>query len=243
MTPVDFRRFVEKIADTLGFRRERLILGGDHLGPNPWKHLPAKDALAKAATMMEAFVEAGFTKIHLDASMACADDPFALPASLIAERAADLAEVAELATGDEAPVYAIGTEVPIPGGALDHIQITHAADACETVQLHRDAFASRNLDDAFERVVGLVVQPGVEYGHDDIVAFEPAKAKTLSAVLGDVPQLVFEAHSTDYQPEECLAALVQDGFAILKVGPWLTFAMREALHRLDRIASELMPVP
>lgn len=246
MTPADFRRFVEKIADTLGFKRERLILGGDHLGPNPWKHLPAKDALAKAATMMEAFVEAGFTKIHLDASMACADDPFALPASLIAERAADLAEVAERATGDEAPVYVIGTEVPIPGGALealDHIQITDAADARETVQLHRDAFASRNLDDAFERVVGLVVQPGVEYGHDDIVAFEPAKAKTLSAVLGDIPQLVFEAHSTDYQPEECLTALVHDGFAILKVGPWLTFAMREALYGLDRIAGELMPVP
>lgn len=246
MTPADFRRFVEKIADTLGFDRNRLILGGDHLGPNPWKHLPAKDALAKAAIMMEAFVEAGFTKIHLDASMACADDPFTLPAAIIADRAADLAAISESTNVENTPVYVIGTEVPIPGGALealDHLQITDADHARETVRLHHSAFASRGLEEAFERIVGLVVQPGVEYGHDDIVAFEPAKAKKLSAVLGDVPQLVFEAHSTDYQPEQCLAALVQDGFAILKVGPWLTFAMREALYGLDRIACELMPIP
>ncbi|MBG20402.1 MAG: hypothetical protein CML31_10665, partial [Rhizobiales bacterium] len=48
-------------------------------------------------------------------------------------------------------------------------------------------------------------------------------------------------HSTDYQPTEALSALVQGGFCILKVGPGLTFALREALYGLDQIAGILVP--
>ena len=56
-----------------------------------------------------------------------------------------------------------------------------------------------------------------------------------------MPGLVFEAHSTDYQPQESLTRLVADGFAVLKVGPGLTFALREALYGLDQIATALCP--
>ena len=59
--------------------------------------------------------------------------------------------------------------------------------------------------------------------------------------LASLPGFVFEAHSTDYQPSASLDALVRDGFAILKVGPWLTFALREALYGLDCIARVLDP--
>jgi D-tagatose-1,6-bisphosphate aldolase subunit GatZ/KbaZ len=52
--------------------------------------------------------------------------------------------------------------------------------------------------------------------------------------------LVFEAHSTDYQTPENLRALVEDHWAILKVGPGLTFALREALFALARIEDELV---
>jgi D-tagatose-1,6-bisphosphate aldolase subunit GatZ/KbaZ len=52
---------------------------------------------------------------------------------------------------------------------------------------------------------------------------------------------VFEAHSTDYQPPVRLTELVRDRFCILKVGPALTFALREALYGLDLIASEMAP--
>lgn len=54
-------------------------------------------------------------------------------------------------------------------------------------------------------------------------------AAGLSAVRGQLPELVFEAHSTDCQTREALIALVKDGFAILKVGPGRTFVLREAL--------------
>ena len=240
MTPADFRRFVEEIAVKSGYDPSRIILGGDHLGPNPWKNLPADDAMAKAETMIAAFAKAGFTKLHLDTSMGCRGEPVALADEQTAERAAQLAAVAEATTGgDLLPVYIVGTEVPVPGGAveeLDHLQITTPEAVAKTHEVHRSAFAALGLQDAFSRVIGLVVQPGVEFGHTDVIHFEPDKARALSECLKKYPGVVFEAHSTDYQTESGLSALVQDGFAILKVGPWLTFALREALYGLDGVA-------
>ena len=241
MTPAAFRTFVDAIADNASFPRERLILGGDHLGPNPWKHLPADEAMARARTMIDAYARAGFTKLHLDTSMGCAGEPAALPDATTADRAADLAAVAE-AAAPTPPAYVVGTEVPIPGGAthaLDHLEVTSPQAALDTVAVHRRAFAARGLDAAFARAIAAVVQPGVEFGNDSVVVYEPARARALSAALDEMPGFVFEAHSTDYQPQSALAALVRDGFAILKVGPGLTFALREALYGLDLIAADL----
>ena len=249
MTPADFRRFVEEIAARVGFDTRRLILGGDHLGPNPWKHLPAEEAMQRSETMMDAFVRASFTKIHLDTSMGCAGEPIALSDAVTAERAARLAAVAERAaaeSGYDLPVYIVGTEVPIPGGAmeaLDHLELTTPAAALETIEVHRRAFGALGLDDAFARAIGAVVQPGVEFGNENVVVYDRAAARDLSDVLKRMPQFVFEAHSTDYQPAEALRALVEDGFAILKVGPGLTFALREALYGLDQVASFLDGTP
>ncbi|MBB1251036.1 D-tagatose-bisphosphate aldolase, class II, non-catalytic subunit [Rhizobium sp. G21] len=241
MTPGDFRRFVERIAGETGFDLDRLILGGDHLGPNPWKHLSPEAAMEKAEAMVAAYAAAGFEKIHLDCSMGCAGEPPALDDEHTAARAARLAAVAEKhSTGR--PVYVIGTEVPVPGGALEeveHLDVTSPDAAEATVDIHRRAFAGAGLDEAFERVIGLVVQPGVEFGNQNVVSYVPEAAQALSRRLADLPGLVFEAHSTDYQTGADLRALVVDGFSILKVGPGLTFALREALYGLDAIAAEL----
>ncbi|MDR3373343.1 MAG: D-tagatose-bisphosphate aldolase, class II, non-catalytic subunit [Ancalomicrobiaceae bacterium] len=247
MTPVDFRRFVENIAHSVGFDTSRLILGGDHLGPNPWKHLPAEVALGKAETMIEAFAAAGFTKLHLDTSMGCSGEPAPLGDEVTAARAARLAERAEAvvaAQGGQAPIYVVGTEVPIPGGALealDRVEVTSADAALRTVDVHKHAFSRRHLDGAFARVIAAVVQPGVEFGNADVVVYQPDKARALAGVLAMMSHLVFEAHSTDYQPRNALRALVEDGFAILKVGPGLTFALREAFYGLSQIADILVP--
>ncbi|KJF71560.1 D-tagatose-bisphosphate aldolase, class II, non-catalytic subunit [Agrobacterium arsenijevicii] len=246
MTPRDFVAFVNAIAGEEGLPGELLIFGGDHLGPNPWRREKAEEALAKAAAMVEAYVKAGFRKIHLDASMGCAGEPAALDDLTIANRAAKLAAVAEK-TATEAglpkPLYILGTEVPVPGGAdhvLDTVAPTEPQAARKTIELHRAIFAQYGLSQAFERVIAFVVQPGVEFGSDNVVAYDPQAATDLSAVLEGEPQLVFEAHSTDYQTEPALAALVRDGYPILKVGPGLTFAYREALYALDMIASEMV---
>lgn len=241
MTPRDFRALVERIAEDVGYDGQ-IILGGDHLGPNPWKDLPVEDAMCKAEAMIVAYAEAGFTKLHLDTSMGCAGEPLALDDATTAERAARLASAAERAAGDVLPVYIVGTEVPVPGGALealDHMVVTAREAALATIEVHRMAFAARGLEDAFFRVVGLVVQPGVEFGNAEVIVYDRSKAIALSDALKGRDQFVYEAHSTDYQPVAALKALVEDRFAILKVGPGLTFALREALYALDAIAGIL----
>lgn len=247
MTPADFRKFVERIAARVGLDPSRVILGGDHLGPNPWKHLPADEAMQRAKALIEGCVRAGFAKLHLDTSMGCAGEPAALADQVTAERAAALAKVAEGVEGHgPPPVYIIGTEVPVPGGAqhaLESLEVTRPEAALRTVEVHQKAFSEAGLEAAFERTIGVVVQPGVEFASTEVIPYKPEKARRLAGALADLPGFVFEAHSTDYQPAACLGALVTDGFAILKVGPWLTFAMREALYGLDCIARVLHPSP
>ncbi|MFV4846902.1 tagatose-bisphosphate aldolase subunit KbaZ [Edwardsiella tarda] len=246
MTPADFRDYVCRQADLLQFPLARLILGGDHLGPNRWQHLPAAEAMAHADTLIAAYVAAGFQKIHLDCSMSCADDPVPLSDAIVAERAARLAAVAERSARDHFGrsqlVYVIGTEVPVPGGAKEHIdtlEVTSPQAARQTIECHREAFARAGVADCWERVIGLVVQPGVEFDHTGVIDFRPQQAQALSQVLEDYPHQVFEAHSTDYQTDRAYRELVDNHFAILKVGPALTFALREALFNLCHIEEEM----
>ena len=241
MNPARFRDFIARLAAQARIDAGRIILGGDHLGPNPWRSLPAAEAMEKARVMVRAYVEAGFDKIHLDASMACADDSN-LSEMTMADRAADLCAVAEAARGEREPVYVVGTEVPIPGGetgALDHLAVTRPEAALRTHALHRAAFARRGLDAAFGRVVALVVQPGVDMGNDQVFGFERDKAAALSAALAGLPGVFYEAHSTDFQTEAALAGLVASHFGILKVGPALTFAFREAVFAMAGIEREM----
>jgi D-tagatose-1,6-bisphosphate aldolase subunit GatZ/KbaZ len=244
LRPAQFRDLVSGLADESGLPRERVLLGGDHLGPNAWQSLPAQEALGRAAVMVSEYVRAGYRKIHLDCSMSCADDPRVLSDDIVAGRTAALcahAEEAWRSCGGEPPVYVVGTEVPVPGGAqesLSELAVTEPRAALATVTAHRSAFVKNGLEGAWDRVIGLVVQPGVEFDHDRVIDYRPDKARYLSRCLDDLPNLVFEAHSTDYQTETALRALVRDHFAILKVGPAVTFALREAVWALDRIERE-----
>ncbi|MBV9317458.1 MAG: D-tagatose-bisphosphate aldolase, class II, non-catalytic subunit [Gammaproteobacteria bacterium] len=244
LRPAEFRDVVWRMADEIGLPRERVLLGGDHLGPNCWQMLPAESALQRAGVMVAEYVRAGFRKIHLDCSMSCSDDPRGLSDEVIATRAAKLCAAAESAwrgAGGEAPLYVVGSEVPVPGGAqesLHELAVTDPQVALASIEAHRCAFTRAGLADAWERVIALVAQPGVEFDQERVIEYVPAKAQPLSACLAAIPRLVFEAHSTDYQPPDALRALVRDHFAILKVGPALTFALREAVWALDQIERE-----
>ena len=241
MKPVDFREFVFDLAREANVDTSRIILGGDHLGPNPWKNLPASQAMAKARDLVGHYVEAGFTKIHLDASMACADDS-ALAEAEMAERAAGLCAVAEAHAEGRELLYVIGTEVPVPGGEteiLEGLSVTKPEAALRTYELHRAAFAKHGLQAALARVIGIVVQPGVDFGNSQIFAFDKPKAASLALAISQIPNAVFEAHSTDYQTPQALRDLVASRFAILKVGPELTAAYREAIVAMACIEDRL----
>jgi D-tagatose-1,6-bisphosphate aldolase subunit GatZ/KbaZ len=243
-TPADFARSVRDLARAMDLAPDRVLLGGDHLGPFPHQKLPGAAAMAKAREMVRQYALAGFAKIHLDASMRLADDPEGpLSPRTATERTAELCAVAEAAQAERPPestppLYVVGTEVPTPGGEQekpDHLAVTRTRDAQETLDLTRAAFAARGLQAAWERVVGLVVQPGVEFGDAAVFEYDRPSAVGLRDFVETLDGIVFEAHSTDYQPEAALRALVEDHFAILKVGPGLTFAFREAVFALAEI--------
>ena len=247
MTPRQFAAMVRGMATRAGLPAQCVVLGGDHLGPNAWRTEPAAAAMSKAGDLVRAYVRAGFTKIHLDASMPCADDGAVgrthLDNRTVAERAADLCAAAETAAGSRKPLYVFGTEVPKPGGAqesLEGVQATRPADARETIEVTRRVFRARGLDAAWDRVVAMVVQPGVEFGDASVVAYDRRKASRLSTLIAKKRRLIFEAHSTDYQTPAALQQMVEDHFAILKVGPELTFAFREAAFALCAMEEELL---
>jgi D-tagatose-bisphosphate aldolase class II non-catalytic subunit len=269
MKPADFSARLRALCSSCRADPDLVVFGGDHLGPYPWRNLPAEEAMCRAEELVRLFVRAGARKIHLDASMVLRGDAEAgraihdgqaLDPRVGAERTARLCLASEKAfsEGDPArvlpgaipPVYVIGTEVPVPGGAQARRNLESAAagegpkpttpeDFRSEVELNREAFAARGLASAWDRVLAIVVQPGVEFDSRRVYVYDRGSASTLIAARGEYPGLFFEGHSTDFQPDAALAALVEDGVCVLKVGPALTFALREALFGLDEIAGEL----
>ena len=247
MQPADFKDYVFKIAEETNFPVDKIILGGDHLGPVCWVSESATSAFKKAHELIAAYVAAGFKKIHLDCSMPCADDDAVLSDEMVAQRAADLCATAEKTASDlfgsSDIVYVIGTEVPPPGGTNEEepeLEVTPSSRAKLTLDTHRRLFEEAGLSEAWSRVIALVVQPGVEFSHTSIVHYKSSSARDLSKFVEDVEGIVFEAHSTDYQHPSAYKHLVRDHFAILKVGPQLTYALREALYALSHIEDHLV---
>ena len=253
MRPIDYARMIRKTAVQLGVRTESVLMGGDHLGPLTWRSEREHVAMQKAVELVRAYVLAGYSKIHIDTTMSLdGDDPaMPLPLETIARRTAVLIQAAEDSFGllpkdrqSDLPLfYIIGSDVPVPGGARDeqeHIDITTREHAKESLEAFRHAFIDSDLANAWERVVAMVVQPGVEFDGSHVFAYSREAAASLTGLLTEYPGLVFEGHSTDYQTRECLCRMVEDGIAVLKVGPALTFALREALFGLSAIESEIV---
>jgi len=255
MRPADFAARLDALCDACGAPKGRVLFGGDHLGPYPWRRLPEEAAMAKAEELVRSFVVAGARKIHLDASMALGGDQgHALRMEVATARAVRLCAAAEdarrsLPAGAAPPVYVIGTEVPVPGGARGSEEDedsgpvpTRPEDFLGMVALHEELFIEAGLAEAWKRVVAVVVQPGVEFDSSGVSPYRRDRAAGLTAALDTRPSLGFECHSTDYQSDDSLRELVEDGFRFLKVGPALSFALREALVGLGAIEGELLGV-
>jgi D-tagatose-1,6-bisphosphate aldolase subunit GatZ/KbaZ len=253
MTPDAFIAFIKKIADKIGLEKGQLILGGDHLGPLTWSNEPEALAMEKSRELVKLFVLAGFTKIHLDTSMKLGDDDtnVHLSTQVIARRGVELyrasmeayEELKKRKPDALRPVFVIGSEVPIPGGAQEAeegISVTKPKDFEDTVCTYQRIFKENGLEDAWDDIIAVVVQPGVEFGDAQVFFYDHLKAKSLCECLTKYPGMAFEGHSTDYQTKEALKQMVEDGIAILKVGPALTFGLCEGLSALAMIEDELI---
>lgn len=254
MQPQDYADMIDGIRREVGLDPAQIILGGDHLGPLTWQNLPESEAMANSRALVAAFTRAGFTKIHLDTSMRVADDDptAALDVRVCARRGAELANCvkaayeARLADDPSAvrPVLVIGSEVPIPGGSQDHedtITPTAPEEFRRQYRVFREEFEKAGAP--FEDVVAFVVQPGVEFGDDFAFQYDRQRAAALCEAVREYAPLVFEGHSTDYQLTQSLTDMMNDGIRILKVGPALTFGLREIFFLLEHCEAELLADP
>lgn len=251
-TPKEFADFVRSLADTHGLPQDALILGGDHLGPLVWCNQDEHSAMALAEELVRLFVAAGYQKIHLDTSMRLASDnpSETFPVSICAKRGAYLCRACEeefnyLKSRNpdaKAPVYVIGSEVPVPGGDAGNSpsgNITTPIDYDVMLAAYKQAFEEEGVGEAFDRVLAVVVEMGVEFSEYSISEYNRENFKTLANHASN-SRIGFEAHSTDYQRKEHLAQMCEDGAVILKVGPAFTFAARSALFKLELIEKELV---
>ena len=252
MTPLEFKDYVFHIADKIKFDKSHIILGGDHLGPQPWQHLTEEEAMKNSKELVRQTVLAGYLKIHLDTSMRVADDNHhqKLSDEIIARRGAELMVECEKAFQELLkknpnaihPVFVIGSEVPIPGGSQDEemLQITKPEDFERTLIAYKQQFKIYQIEELWKYIIAVVVQPGVEFGNNEYHKYNRLDAFSLCQKLKEYPDIVFEGHSTDFQSPESLKEMVEDGIAIIKVGPALTFAVRQAMFALSYIERELI---
>ena len=145
-----------------------IFLAGDHLGPLTWQKLPEAEAMKNSVELVYQYARAGFTKIHLDTSMKVADDPAGLlKTEVIARRGAALYKAAmkgyeELkAEKPDAmrPVFVIGSEVPIPGGATeaeDTLAVTSPDAFRDTVSTYQRVWTEEGVGDGMKDVIAAV---------------------------------------------------------------------------------------
>jgi D-tagatose-1,6-bisphosphate aldolase subunit GatZ/KbaZ len=251
-TPADFVSDLSRMAQEEGVDwNQQVVVGGDHLGTLPFAHQTADEAMGNAIQLGIDFMRAGARKIHLDLTTRCKDDAPMSPEQwdkVIAQRAAIMCKAIEddwKSSGRNGgqPLYIVGSEVPPAGGAHagNHtVKVTDWRAAQATIENTKAQFVKLGLEDACSRIIGVVVDPGVEFGPQGIFHFKPGSVRALSSLILRYDNVVWEAHSTDYQNKTSLRGLVQAHWGILKVGPWLTFAMREALYGLEQIERVLV---
>ena len=193
MKPADFRDYVLGRAAALGLPAERLILGGDHLGPVAWQKRDSAEAMDMAEELTYEFAKAGFTKIHLDASMPLGSE-VTLTTEEIADRTVRLCKASERGFEEYrkqnvdalAPVYVIGSEVPTPGGSgeEDALSVTKPEALKEMLACFEEKFTAAGLADGevgpWSRIIAAVVQPGVEFGNDNVHEYVPEEAVQLT---------------------------------------------------------------
>jgi D-tagatose-1,6-bisphosphate aldolase subunit GatZ/KbaZ len=114
--------------------------------------------------------------------------------------------------------------------------VTSREDIADLLDATKECFIQKGLMSAWERVVAVVVQPGIDFSDMQVARYRPQLAAELVAYHSSLPGIMtYEVHAADYQSETAIGKLVMDHFTIMKVGPCLTNAYREAIYALAQI--------
>ncbi len=156
------------------FPRDRILLGGDHLGPNRWKSGPRRLRHERGRNPHGRLCR---RRLREDPSRRELRVRLLHGAALSTRSSPPLRAIGQGVRGARRlatpPVYIIGTEVPTPGGAVRGGGPARTPPRWNYAELHpgrssKAPSSTTGFKDAWSRIVGLVVQPGVEFLGDVI---------------------------------------------------------------------------
>ena len=233
-TPKLFVNKINNLRKKIKLKQSQLFLGGDHLGPLPWKNNTNKIALKKSVKLINSFLNEKFDKIHVDTSIKCKNDK-SINNEIIFDRTCKILSSTIIKKKINDKFLVIGTEVPLSGSNDDKKVIITSIKKIKIEALNfKNFLESLHLK---KKIFGLVIEPGMKYMNTSIK--KPIFTKFLhKKKFSKMNNFVFEAHSTDYQPKKILLKLVDNNFKFLKVGPELTFNYSRSLFFMNKIENK-----
>ncbi len=235
-TPQEFYNDIKKILKQNNFSFKNFYMGGDHLGPLPWKKKNKKTAMNNSVQLINKCLDSNYSKIHVDTSIKCINDKI-INHSIIFDRTKYILQNSKLKKKLSKIFLIIGTEVPLSGSnEKGKIKLTQKNQINLEVKKFRDL-----LRTLYKKKLkfGLVVEPGMRFMHNSIqrpnfTNFKPKRK------ISKKNNFVYEAHSTDYQPLNVLIKLVKNNFKFLKVGPELTYNYSRSLFAMEKIEKKYL---
>jgi D-tagatose-1,6-bisphosphate aldolase subunit GatZ/KbaZ len=218
-----FKKNILKISKIKKFKKKKLYIGADHLGPLPWMNLKEDKAMLNAKKLFKDTINCNFDKIHIDTGMMLKSD-IILPRKKIIDRCL---EIFKLCNKNKIKniFFVFGTEVPIAGGGkIKQIKPTKLQSIKEEIKYYK----------MIKKNFSLVIEPGIGFENDFIKkpSFKNFKKKNN---FSKRQHISFEAHSTDYQSILSLKKLVKNNFKFLKVGPELTYNYLKAILIMEKL--------
>ena len=238
-TPKLFVKKINKLRKKIKLNQSQLFLGGDHLGPLPWKNNTNKTALKKSIKLINNFLNEKFDKIHIDTSIKCKNDQI-INNEIIFDRTCKILNSPIIKKKIDNKFLVIGTEVPLSGSDDDKKVIITTIKKIKIEALKfQNLLVNLKLK---KKIFGLVIEPGMKYMNSSIK--KPIFTKFLNKKkFSKANDFVFEAHSTDYQPKKILLNLVDNNFKFLKVGPELTYNYSRSLFFMNKIENKFFKNP
>lgn len=231
LKPKNFKNKIYKIASEYRIKKQKLFLGGDHLGPLPWKRLKENKAMENAKELVKQYINAGFKKIHLDTAILCLNQKKISREEVVSRCTKLIKNIPKKKLNSI--FFVVGTEVPAAGGGDNVKPIVTKMNNIKKDYLSYRKFISKFLSRK-KQTFGLVIDPGIGFQNRTLTKsnFNKINQKKNFSLKNN---FIFEAHSSDYQSLADLKKLCNKNFKFLKVGPELTYFFMRAILLMEKV--------
>ena len=224
LKPFQFEKKIRRLAKFIKLNNKSLMIGGDHLGPLPWKDLDEATAMKNSKKLVKDCLKAKYEKIHIDTAIICRGEK-KIDRHTVIQRCDEILSVFSKKDFDNV-FLVIGTEVPFAGGGH---AIKSSPTTFESIKEEIDLYSTILKK---KKKFALVIEPGIGFGNFSVIQ---AKLKNFGKrlIFSKKNNFVYEAHSSDYQKISSLKKLVKNNFKFLKIGPELTYFYAKSIFKME----------